>query len=88
MANGRTSSCSTAALAKVEALGAQATGDEAQSVRQLVALLSRKCELLRRARKDVQFQGLMQVWLYLHVPLSFGLLAALIAHVVAVFYYW
>lgn len=87
--SGHDPSCaSTAALAKVEALVAQATGDEAQNVRQLVALLSRKCELLRRARKDVQFQGLMQVWLYLHVPLSFGLLAALIAHVVAVFYYW
>jgi hypothetical protein len=30
----------------------------------------------------------MQVWLYVHVPLSFALLAALIAHVISVFYFW
>ena len=30
----------------------------------------------------------MDVWLHIHVPLSFALLAALIAHIVSVFYYW
>jgi hypothetical protein len=30
----------------------------------------------------------MDLWLYFHVPLSFSLLAALIAHIVAVFFYW
>ncbi len=30
----------------------------------------------------------LEVWLLFHVPLSFALLAALIAHVVSVFYYW
>ena len=87
--SGHDPSCaSTAALDKVQKLAAEATGEDAARCRQLVGLLSRKCELLRRARKDVQLQGLMQVWLYFHVPLSFALLAALIAHVVAVFFYW
>jgi hypothetical protein len=28
----------------------------------------------------------MDVWLYLHVPLTFALLAALTAHIISVFY--
>ena len=87
--SGRDPSCaSMAALGRIQELAAGTAGDEAARCRQLAAMLSRKCELLRRARRDVQLQALMQVWLYLHVPLSFALLAALIAHVVAVFYYW
>lgn len=87
--SGRDPSCpSTAALDRVHGLAARATGEDAARCRQLVALLSRKCELLRRARKDVQLQAIMQIWLYLHIPLTFALLAALIAHVLAVFYYW
>ncbi len=78
----------TAALAQVERLATATSGDDAASVRQVVTLLSRKCELLRRARRDVQFQALMQIWLFIHVPFSFALLAALIAHVIAVFFYW
>ena len=30
----------------------------------------------------------MDVWLFVHVPLTFGLLASLTAHVVSVFFYW
>jgi len=49
-----------------------------------------------RARKLLAEQGflleryraLLEVWLYAHVPLAFALLAALIAHVVSVFYFW
>ena len=52
------------------------------------ALLLRKSELLRRARRDTSLRAWQQLWLYLHVPLSLALLAALIAHVVAVFVYW
>ena len=48
----------------------------------------RKRELLARARRDLQLRAVMRVWLLLHVPLSFGAIAALIAHVVSVFYFW
>ena len=58
------------------------------ATRRLISLLVRKEELLRRARRDVQFSALMQIWLFVHVPLSFGLLAALTAHIVSVFFYW
>ena len=41
-----------------------------------------------RITRDLQVQALMEVWLYVHVPLSIALLAALVAHVVSVFFYW
>lgn len=45
-------------------------------------------KLLRTIRKDIRFYAQQEVWLLFHVPLSFALLAALIAHVVSVFIYW
>jgi hypothetical protein len=32
--------------------------------------------------------AIQEVWLFFHVPMSFGLIAALIAHIVSVFLYW
>ena len=80
--------CGTArALAMVEQLATERTGyGDRPSV--LVAALSRKNALLQRARRDLRYKALMDVWLHIHVPLSFALLAALIAHIVSVFYYW
>ena len=75
------------ALAMVEKLATERTGfGDKPSV--LVAALSRKAALLQRARRDLRYKALMDVWLHVHVPLSFALLAALIAHIVSVFYYW
>ena len=36
----------------------------------------------------MQTKALLEIWLYIHVPLTIALLAALIAHIVSVFYYW
>ena len=63
-------------------------GQQVERMRQLMDLLSRRRALVRRLNQDIQHRALLQIWLYLHVPLSIGLLAALIAHVVAVFTYW
>jgi hypothetical protein len=30
----------------------------------------------------------LRLWLFVHVPLSFGLLIALVVHIISVFYYW
>ena len=38
--------------------------------------------------RDIQFQSLMEAWLFIHVPLSFALLAALTGHIISVFFYW
>ena len=86
--SGRDSRCGTVqALAMVEKLATERTGfGDKPSV--LVAALSRKAALLQRARRDLRYKALMDVWLHVHVPLSCALLAALIAHIVSVFYYW
>jgi hypothetical protein len=86
---GRDPDCATlAGLRRIEALAAEASGAEAGDLRRLVTLMTKKVDLLRQARRDIQLSGLMQVWLYLHVPLTFALIAALLAHVIAVFFYW
>jgi hypothetical protein len=54
----------------------------------LIDLISQKRSLAYRLREDIRMQSLMRVWLYLHIPLTFMLLAALTAHIVSVFIYW
>jgi ABC-type transport system involved in cytochrome bd biosynthesis fused ATPase/permease subunit len=51
-------------------------------------LLTRKAELLGRVRRDIQYKAMMDIWLFVHVPLTFALLAALVAHILSVFFYW
>ena len=63
-------------------------GSEADALSELVSLISRRQELLRRIRKDIQLQSWLQFWLYIHVPVSVALLVALIIHIIVVFLYW
>lgn len=51
-------------------------------------LLERKEATLGRLRRHLQIKALLQVWLYVHVPVTFALIAALSAHIVSVFFYW
>ncbi|HEY1058426.1 MAG TPA: hypothetical protein VGE55_06805 [Limnobacter sp.] len=43
---------------------------------------------LKQLRRYYHLRFWMDLWLSVHVPLSFGLLAALLAHVLSVFIYW
>ncbi len=52
------------------------------------ALLTRKEAMLARLRRHLRLKSLLQLWLYVHVPVTFALLAALSAHIVSVFFYW
>lgn len=61
---------------------------EVEQLRRLLDLLARRNELAARLNRDLQAYARMQVWLFLHVPLSAALLAALLAHIVSVFLYW
>ena len=78
----------TRALGQLVAMAARMRDDQAQAHRNLCGVLMRKQALLARARIDVAHRARLQLWLYLHVPLSIALLAALVAHVIAVFFYW
>lgn len=75
-------------FAMVDFLSNRADDKQAEALRKLIDLLSRKKGLATRVARDIQFQSLMEIWLYFHVPLSFALLAALLGHIVAVFFYW
>lgn len=55
---------------------------------EMVAALSRKAEVAARLRRDLKYKARMDVWLWLHVPLTIGLVAALAVHVFIVFFYW
>ena len=87
--SGRDPSCGTAkALARVRDLAATVPPQMSERATALIVALGRKQELAQRARRDIRYKALLDLWLYVHVPLSFALLAALTAHVIAVFFYW
>jgi hypothetical protein len=54
----------------------------------VVVLLRRRDGQLEQIRRHMRLKALLEVWLYIHVPLTVALLAALSAHIVSVFYYW
>lgn len=61
---------------------------EKELLAQLVFLLERKEATLAQARRHIRYKTLLEVWLYVHVPATFALIAALVAHIVSVFFYW
>jgi len=61
---------------------------EVNHLQELLAILCRRQSILRRLRTDIRLQGWLKAWLYLHVPLTFATLAALVAHIVSTFIYW
>lgn len=61
---------------------------ESTRLQQLLDMVARRNALVARANRDIALHARMQIWLLFHVPLTFALLAALIAHVVSVFFYW
>ncbi|MFZ5756182.1 MAG: hypothetical protein ACOY3X_04730 [Pseudomonadota bacterium] len=62
--------------------------EQAARLQELIDQVGHKRQLIRRLLADIRMQGLLEIWLYLHVPLTVALLAALLAHVVSVFVYW
>jgi len=63
-------------------------GDEAGAIQALLANFATKQTLLKRIRRDIQIRAILKIWLFVHVPISFALLAALITHIIVVFLYW
>ncbi len=59
-----------------------------QVFRDICSLLLRKESQLKRVRLELMYKSRLQIWLHVHVPLAIGLIAALFAHVTAVFFFW
>ena len=60
----------------------------AAAIGELSALIRNKRRLLKKLTEDMRLQATIEVWLYAHVPLTAGLLIALIVHIITVFMYW
>lgn len=83
--SGRYPGCATAAAHR--ALAAS-HASEAEARAKVIGLLSQKEAALARLRAHLRIRALLEIWLYVHVPLTFALIAALSAHIISVFFYW
>lgn len=85
---GRVPGCPTAlALSLVSDRCVGKPDAERLKLQSLLTVLARKNDLVRRLRRDIRYRALMRIWLAVHLPTSFALLAALTTHVVAVLFY-
>ena len=64
------------------------TGKPDARLTQILFLLERKEAALAQARRHIRMKTQLEIWLYIHVPVTFALLAALTAHILSVFLYW
>jgi hypothetical protein len=62
--------------------------DHDPALEKVDSLLQRKKAMLARLRRHLQLKAMLEVWLYVHVPATFALIAALTAHIVSVFFFW
>ncbi len=60
----------------------------AESLQKVLQTISQRKTLVERINRDITLRARLNVWLYVHVPLTVSLLAALIVHIVTVFLYW
>ncbi len=61
---------------------------EVGPLRELLSVLSRRQAVIRRIVRDIQLQGMLRIWLYIHIPLTVALLIALTMHIIVTFLYW
>ncbi|WP_414713350.1 hypothetical protein [Sphingomonas sp.] len=86
---GRYPNCATrAAQAEIRRETAYRPNVGDDPLEKIDALLTRKEAILARVRRHLKIKSLLEVWLYIHVPVTFALIAALSAHIVSVFFYW
>jgi len=88
--SGRYPDCATrqaqADLRRERAYQPKMGGDD--PVDKVDALLEKKEATLGRVRRHLKLKAMLQVWLFVHVPMTFALIAALTAHIISVFFYW
>lgn len=82
--SGRHGNCRNQAA--VNALSASGPHDGAHD--RVLKLLRKRLAQLEQIRRHMRLRALIDIWLYVHVPVTIALLGALTAHIISVFYYW
>lgn len=59
-----------------------------ETLQKLLQTVAKRKALLEKVNRDITLRARLTIWLYVHVPLTVALLAALLVHVLAVFIYW
>jgi len=76
------------ALEQLRALPSSASARQAEALTKIEELMQQKAEVLALARRQMQITAMLEAWLFVHIPATFALLAALTAHIISVFAYW
>jgi hypothetical protein len=76
------------ALERLRPARRDANGAEADALRKVSDLMQRKADALSQARRQIHITALLEAWLFVHVPATVALLAALSVHIISVFLYW
>jgi hypothetical protein len=63
-------------------------GPQVAALDQVLSLLEEKSATLAKARRHIRLRSLLEVWLFIHIPTTLALIAALTAHIVSVFFFW
>lgn len=53
----------------------------------VIQLIDRRYELLHHLQRELRARTLLRLWLFVHVPLAFGTVVAVLVHIFVVFYY-
>lgn len=61
---------------------------QAEDIKRTMDLLAQRKSLVERLNIDITLKARLTIWLFIHVPLTVGLLIAVLAHLIAVFYYF
>ena len=62
-------------------------GERDEALR-LFGLIDQKCDLMTGLIEEARVKTLLRLWLFIHVPVSFGLCVALAIHILSVFFFW
>lgn len=76
------------ALQRLRSLPAPSSAIQAEALTKIEGLMTQKADALALARRQMGITALLEAWLFVHIPATFALLAALVAHIVSVFAYW
>jgi len=76
------------ALKQLKELPAGANPRQVEIMAKIETVMQQKADVLGLARRQMQITAVLEGWLFIHIPATFALLAALTAHVISVFTYW